>query len=330
MSYGERKSAGGYESDGQCVCARRAAGVDHVGGSNLTVDWPSELGSVLAATPPSPVPFTVVGGIVSCIGDVGPVAILVGVVQRFEDHVEGSLLALIEGGRQAVDPREGRGLGGRRRRGRRGWVLLRRVLPVIFDSRRCGQSVFVGVTVGVAVVAVRGGVAVSVRVTVGVAVGVVGGSAWTFRWAWLSAWAVGVAVVSVGVAVGMGVSVGVAVGMGVSVGVAVGMGVSVGVAVGMGVSVGVAVGMGVSVGVAVGMGVSVGVAVGMGVSVGVAVGMGVSVGVAVGMGVSVGVAVGMGVSVGVAVGGSCDLGGPTVKSLLLQAIGIATSEPGSV
>ena len=100
----------------------------------MTVDCPSELGSVLANTTKSG-SFTVVGGTVICIGDVGPVAILVGVVQRFEDHVEGSLLALIEGGGQTVDPREGRGL--LRRRGRRGWVVLRRVLPAIFNSR-CG------------------------------------------------------------------------------------------------------------------------------------------------------------------------------------------------
>ena len=136
MGYGERESAGSHESDGQCVCAGRAAGVDHAGDCNLTVDCPSELGSVLANTTKSG-PFTVVGGIVTCIGDVGPVAILVGVVQRFEDHVEGSLLALIEGGRQTVDPREGRGLLRGRRRGRGGWVLLRRVLPVI-DSGRSG------------------------------------------------------------------------------------------------------------------------------------------------------------------------------------------------
>ena len=104
----------------------------------MTVDCPSELGSVLANAAESG-PFTVVGGIVSCIGDVGPVAILVRVVQRFEDHVERSLLALIEGGRQAVDPREGRRLLCGRRRGRGGWVLLRRVLPVI-DSRGGGRG----------------------------------------------------------------------------------------------------------------------------------------------------------------------------------------------
>ena len=79
MGDGERKSAGGQESDGHCVCAGRAAGVDHAGDCNLTVDCPSELGSVLAISAKSG-PFTVVGGIVFCIGDVGPVAILVGVV----------------------------------------------------------------------------------------------------------------------------------------------------------------------------------------------------------------------------------------------------------
>ena len=185
MGYGERKSAGGQESDGHCVCAGRAASVDHAGDCNLTVDCPSELGSVLANTTKSG-PFTVVGVISIFLGDVGPVAILVRVVQRFEDHVEGSLLALIEGGRQTVDPREGRRLLRGRRRGRCGWVLLRRVLPVI-DSRcggRCGRG--------------RGRVGSSRRVAVGMGV-------------------------SVGVAVGMGVSVGRGVGRGVSVGVA-GMG----------------------------------------------------------------------------------------------------------
>ena len=108
MGYGERKSAGGQESDGHCVCAGRAAGVDHAGDCNLTVDCPSELGSVLANTTKSG-PFTVVGVISIFLGDVGPVAILVRVVQRFEDHVERSLLALIEGGRQTVDPHEGWG-----------------------------------------------------------------------------------------------------------------------------------------------------------------------------------------------------------------------------
>ena len=124
MGYGKPKSAGGHESDGHCVCAGRAAGADQAGDCNLTVDCPSELGSVLAISAKSG-PFTVVGGTVFCIGDVGPVAILVRVVQPFEDHVEGGLLALIEGGRQTVDPREGWGLWDRRKRGRGGWVLLR-------------------------------------------------------------------------------------------------------------------------------------------------------------------------------------------------------------
>ena len=85
-----------------------------------SVTWPSlpaiELGSVLVSAAKSG-PFAVVGVIIVCIGDVGPVAILVRVVYPFEDHVEGSLLALIEGGRQTVDLHRGRG----HWRGRRGW-----------------------------------------------------------------------------------------------------------------------------------------------------------------------------------------------------------------
>ena len=108
--------------------------------------------------------------------------------------------------------------------------------------------------------------------------------------------------VTVGVAVTVGVSEGVGVQVGVPVSVAEGVAVKVGVTVAVAVAVGVGVRVGVGVNVAVAVGVLVRVGVRVAVAVKVLLGVGVAVLVGVRLAVDDGVAVKVGVNVAVVVG----------------------------